>query len=167
MLWKKKCFLLAFITGLIFFSSWSYAQDWKGKGRIEGVVLGEEGEPVPNAKVTFTHLRLQATFSKTTNEKGVFKAAWIKGGRWHVDVQADGYLPRKLVAQVSEIIQNIPMEIFLKKTEKTVVEEELRDAVKTLLNEGNTLFEQKKYEDALVKFKEILEQVPESKSPIS
>ncbi|NIM44041.1 MAG: tetratricopeptide repeat protein, partial [Nitrososphaeria archaeon] len=138
-----------------------YSQDWKGKGRLKGVVLGEDGEPVANATVIFTHVQLQSKINSTTNKKGEFLAAWIKGGLWNVDVQAEGYLPKKMSYKVSEIIQNPPMEIVLKKTEKTVVREELREAVKSLLHEGNELFEQKKYEEAAVKFKEILEKVPE------
>lgn len=161
MLSRKKCFSLALVAILIFFISSAYPQDWKGKGRISGVVLGDGGEPVANAKITLTHLKLKATLSVNSDEKGKFLAAWIKGGRWNVDVEAEGYLPRKLFYEVSEIIQNPPMEIVIKKTEKTVVKEELVEAVKALLNEGNELFEQKKYKEALPKFKEILEKVPE------
>lgn len=161
MLSRKKCFLLAFIVILVFFSVLSYSQDWKGKGRLKGVVLGEDGEPVANAKVTLTLVRLQAKVDYTTDEKGEFLAAWIKGGLWNVDVEAEGYLPKKMSYQVSEIVKNPPMEIVLKKTEKTVVREELVETVKTFLHEGNELFAQKKYEEAVVKFKGILEKVPE------
>lgn len=161
MLLKKKCFLLLSLAILIFFSLWAYSQEWKGKGRIKGVVLGESGEPIANAKVTLTHVQLQAKRDVETNEKGEFLAAWIKGGRWDVDVQAKGYIPRKFSYTVSEILKNPPMEITLEKTEETVVREELKEVVETLLNEGNESFGQKKYEEALSKFKEILEKVPE------
>jgi len=161
MLLKKKSFLFLSIVILIFLSSLSYPQEWKGKGRIRGFVLGDNGEPVAGAKITLTHLKLQATLNFNTNEKGWFLAAWVKGGSWHVDVEAEGYIPIKLSYEVSEIIPNPPLEIILKKTEKTVVKEDLVDTVKTLLKEGNELFEQKKHEEALAIFKEIVEKVPE------
>ena len=108
MLSRKKCFPLAFIVILVFFSVLSYSQDWKGKGRLKGVVLGEDGEPVANATIIFTHVQLQSSINSTTNEKGEFLAAWIKGGLWNVDVEAEGYLPRKMSYNVSEIIKNPP-----------------------------------------------------------
>ncbi|TET46578.1 carboxypeptidase regulatory-like domain-containing protein, partial [Candidatus Aerophobetes bacterium] len=125
MLLKKKSLVLLSIAILIFLSSLSYPQEWKGKGRIRGHVLGENGEPVADAKITLTHIKLQATRNFNTDEKGWFLAAWVKGGSWHVDVEAEGYIPRKLSYEVSEIIPNPPMEIILKKTEKTVVKEDL------------------------------------------
>lgn len=161
MLLKKKSFLFLSIVVLIFLSSLSYSQEWKGKGRIRGVVLGENGEPIADAKITLTHIQLQATLNINTNEKGFFLAAWIKGGSWHIDVEAEGYVPIKLSYEVSEIIPNPAMEIILKKTEKTVVKEDLVEIVQGLLLEGNELFEQKKYEEAVAKFKEIVEKVPE------
>jgi len=161
MLLKKKSFLLLSIIILIFLSSLSYPQEWKGKGRIRGFVLGENGEPIVNAKITLTHLKLKATLNFNTSEKGRFVAAWVKGGSWHVDVEAEGYVPLKLSYEVSEIIPNPPLEIILKKTDKTVVKEELVETVKVLLKEGNELFEQKKHEEALAIYKEILEKVPE------
>ncbi len=160
MLSRKKGFALAFIVVPVFFSIFSYSQDWKGKGRLKGIVLGEGGEPVAKASVTLTHVQLQSSINFTTDEKGEFLAAWIKGGLWNIDVEANGYLPKKMSYSVSELVQNPPMEVVLKKTEKTVVKEELREAVKNLLHEGNELFEQKKYQEAIVKFKEILEKVP-------
>lgn len=161
MLLKKKSFLFLSIVVLIFLSSLSYSQEWKGKGRIRGFVLGENGEPIADAKITLTHIQLQATLNINTNEKGFFLAAWIKGGSWHIDVEAEGYVPLKLSYEVSEIIPNPPLEIILKKTEKTVVKEDLVEIVQGLILEGNELFEQKKYEEAVAKFKEIVEEVPE------
>lgn len=158
---KKRSFVLLSVVILIFLSSLSYSQEWKGKGRIRGFVLGDNGEPIADAKITLTHLKLKATLNVNTNEKGWFLAAWVKGGSWHVDVEAEGYLPRKSSYEVSEIIPNPPMEIILKKTEKTVVKEDMVETVKTLLKEGNELFEQKKHEEALAIFKEIVEKVPE------
>jgi len=157
---RNKFFLLAFILIFVFSWEWFYSQEWMGKGRIKGVVLGEDGEPVANARVTLTHLQLQAKVKYTTNEKGEFLAAWIKGGGWNVDVEAEGYIPKKMSYQVSELRQNPPMEIVLKKTEKTVVKEELMETVKTLVDEGNKLFEQKKFDEAAIKYKEILKEVP-------
>jgi tetratricopeptide (TPR) repeat protein len=161
MLLKNKSFLLLSMVILIFLSSLSYSQEGKGKGRKRGYVLGDNGEPVANATITLTHLKLQATRSINTDKKGWFLAAWIKGGLWNVDVEAAGYVPTKKSYQVSEIIPNPPMEIILKKTEKTVVREDLVETVKGLLQEGNELFEQKKHAEALAKFKEIVEKVPE------
>jgi Tfp pilus assembly protein PilF len=158
---KRKSFLLQSVVILIFLSSLSYSQEWKGKGRIRGNVLGEDGEPIANATITLTHLKLKAKLNVITDKKGWFLAAWVKGGSWHVDVEAVGYIPRKASYEVSEITPNPAMEIILKKTEKTVVREDLVETVKGLLLEGNELFEQKKHEEALAIFKEIAEKVPE------
>jgi len=161
MLLKKRCFPLAFVIILVFLSALLYPQDWKGKGRFRGVVRGESGEPIANAKITLIHVKLQAEVQLETDEKGEFLAAWIKGGEWNMDVEAEGYLPEKTSYQVSEFAKNPPLEIILKKAEKTLVREDLLGPVKILLNEGNELFEKKKYKEALVKYEEIKEKIPE------
>lgn len=158
---RWKFFPLLLVIILIFLSVFSFSQDWKGKGRFRGVVRGESGEPIANAKITLIHVKLQAKIQLETDEKGEFLAAWIKGGEWNMDVEAEGYLPKKTSYQVREFAKNPPIEIVLKKAEKTLVREDLLGPVKILLNEGNELFEKKKYKEALVKYEEIKEKIPE------
>jgi tetratricopeptide (TPR) repeat protein len=161
MLLKKRCFPLAFFIILVFLSALLYPQDWKGKGRFRGVVRGESGEPISKARITLIHVKLQAKVQLETDEKGEFLAAWIKGGEWNVDVEAEGYLPKKTSYQVREFAKNPPLEVILKKAEKTMVSEDLLGTAKTLLNEGNELFEKKRYKEALGKYEEIKEKIPE------
>jgi len=156
----KKRFALTFAAILIF-SILGYSQEWKGKGRIKGVVLGESGEPVIQAKIILTHAELNAKVEKTTDKKGEFTASWITGGIWYIDVEAAGYAPGRISVTVSEIRRDPPVKIILKQAEKTFLDKQLADAVSKLENEAIALLEQKKFDEAAAKYKEILEKTPE------
>jgi tetratricopeptide (TPR) repeat protein len=69
------------------------AQDWSGSGRVTGTVKSTDGSPIKGAMVYYRMLSdLEAGPPPfTTNKKGRFSFLGIKGGRWVVRVEADGY----------------------------------------------------------------------------
>lgn len=146
------CFLLASMV----LSTLVLAQEWRGKGRLRGVVLTEDGQPLPGVKVILVHVQYGAEIEFITDEKGKWVAANIRGGAWNIDFSADGYEPRQISTTVSEVLRSKPIEISLTRTEKSIV----TDKVTTLLASGNALYEQKKYQEAIQEYLNILEQNP-------
>lgn len=143
--------VLMLSSGLVF------SQDWRGKGRITGVVLAEDGNPIPNVKVIFEHSRYGAKFERSTDKNGKWVAANIRGGAWNIDFIAKGYEPKQISTTVSEVIRAKPIEIRLKKTEKRIVSKKVSE----LLVKGNELYNQRKYQEALEEYQNILKEHPE------
>jgi Tfp pilus assembly protein PilF len=147
-----------FLGVMIFFSILALSQDYKGKGRVTGTVTDEQGNPLEGVTVKFMHVRLNSGFETVTNAKGVWKASWIKGGTWYIDFLKPGYDPRNISVELSELRQNPPIELMLKKGEDLV----LTSTLKEDFQKGNTLYEEGKYEEAIEVFNAILEDVPDA-----
>ncbi len=151
---KKTVFslLLILLINLLVFS-----QDYKGKGRVIGYVFDEEGKPLEGVTVKLFSIRAQSGFEVMTDASGKWIASWIRSGAWNIDFERVGYMPRKISVQIKEYGQNPPIEINLKKAEGLVVTDELKAA----LREGNELFNEERYEEAIQVFGKILEENPE------
>lgn len=132
------------------------AQDWRGKGRLKGVVMTEDGEPLEGCKVILTSPRFNVNLEFLTNKKGEWKASMIRGGVWNIDFMAEGYEIKKISTTVSEILRGKIIEVRLKGTKKSVVTEKISG----LLVKGNELFDQGKYQEALEEYKKIAVENP-------
>jgi tetratricopeptide (TPR) repeat protein len=152
---KARIFTSALV--LIMLSCSAYAQDWRGRARIRGVVLNEDGNPIPNVKVIFMLDAQEAKFELSTDKNGKWQAANIRGGEWHIDFKAEGYETRQISTNVSELVRAKPIEIRLKRTEKNIISENLSQ----LLAKGNELFNSEKYEEAIEEYQTIFEKNPE------
>jgi len=143
-------FLLAGVAG--------FAQDYKGKGRVVGYVFDEQGNPLEEVKVKLFSLKAQQGFEVVSEKDGKWVASWIIGGGWNVDFEKLGFMPKKIAIEVQEYQRNPEININLKKAEGLVITEEL----KTELNKGNQLFEEKKYDEAAAVYEGILTKYPDA-----
>ena len=81
------------------------AQDWAGKGRAQGLVEDEAGNPVAGAKITLlfpANGPIGGPEPLTTNKKGRWSFLGMQGGNWKVLIDLDGYLPSEGVLYVNE-----------------------------------------------------------------
>jgi hypothetical protein len=134
------------------------AQEYKGKGRLIGLVSDEAGVPLEGVKVKLVSLRAQTGFEVLTDKEGKWVAAWIRGGGWNIDFEKIGYMPKKISADVQEYNRNPEISVKLAKVVGMVITEE----VKTLLVKGNQLFEAKDYAGAEAAYYEILAKSPDA-----
>ena len=134
------------------------AQDYKGKGRLLGIVTDEQGQPLEGVTVKLFWLKSQTGFEIKTDKDGRWTAAWIRGGGWNVDFEKVGYAPKKISIDVNEYGKNPEVAVTLVKIEGLAVTDDIKD----LLGEGNRLFEEGKYDQAEVKFLTILDKNPEA-----
>ena len=152
---KKTACLAAF---LLLSSLFVLAQDYKGKGRLGGVVTDMAGAPLDGVTVKLFSLTAQQGFSIKTDKNGRWLAAWIRGGSWNVDFEKIGYAPKKLSVDISENRKNPEIEVKLEKVEGLALTDEIKD----LLVKGNELFEQKNFDGALTLYQEIMTKYPEA-----
>lgn len=154
---RKTAFMTASLL-ILGISSALWAQDYKGKGRIGGLVTDEAGTPLADVSVKMFSLKAQQGLTVKTDAKGKWIAAWIRGGAWNIDFEKIGYAPKKIVVDVQEFKKNPDIEIKLAKVEGLVLTDEIKD----LLVKGNDLFDKKDYEGALAVYQEIITKYPDA-----
>lgn len=154
----KKSSLILGLVLVLAASSVLSAQDWKGKGRLGGLVLDQSGAPIEGVKVKLFSLKAQEGTDVKTDKSGRWMAAWIRSGAWNVDFEKIGYAPKKIVIEISESKKNPDVDIRLEKIEGLVITDEVKD----LLTRGNELFEKKDYAGALALYQDILAKYPDA-----
>ncbi len=122
------------------------AQDWAGRGRANGRVTDQEGNPVASAKITL-HLPRRPDAGPppiTTDEKGRWSFLGLTGGPWTVVIQAEGYKDSEGTFQVDEFNPTKPLVVQLEKNPFDAVQQ------------GQDLIDQGKYDEARAKFQKVL-----------
>ena len=142
------------------------AQDWRGKARIDGRVLSEQGEAIPGAKLTLKRSGAGPE-ALTTDKKGRWAYLGLANGSWDIDVEAAGYDPYKTTVQLSEINRIPPMDIRLHAAPKAEPAPAAGAAPKgaspdviPILEHGNQLIEAKDYAGARAEYEKALAAVP-------
>ncbi|MGD2294657.1 MAG: tetratricopeptide repeat protein [Candidatus Aminicenantes bacterium] len=135
------------------------AQEGRGKGRVRGEVHDEAGNPIEGAKIVATHLQSGTTFTGTSDERGNWAVAGLGTGYFRFTVSAEGYGTTYHETRVSQFAQrNPPIKFTLKKVQVSAMDmPAIQDEGSlALFEEGNQLYEQEKYDEAVVKFEEFL-----------
>ncbi len=135
--------------------------DVTGKGKIRGIVTDESGKPLEGVTVKLYSVRAQSYFlpNPVTDSEGRWRAIYLRGGGWNIDFEKAGYETKKVSYPVNEQAgaKNPEIEIKMIKIEGIVLNEE----IVTELEKGNLLFTEKKYQEALLAYEEILKKNPE------
>ncbi len=142
------------------------AQDWKGRGRIQGRVTTESGEPIEGAKVT---VYLDGDHSKgpeatTTNKKGRWSVGGLRRGHWSIRIEKDGFVPREGAEDVSELKAGRPTTVELRNLDDTEEAKKGRE-VRGWIDQAQTAFQQKKYAEARELYKKALPELKEDSHP--
>jgi len=135
-----------------------FAQGYKGKGKVKGVVTDQDGKPIPGVTVKLYCRRADSGFETETDEEGEWKAFYIRGGPWDIDFEKIGYMPQKINVRLSEVNKNPDIEIRMMKIEGLVVTDELKEE----LQKGNALYDTGKYEEAIRYYNDILAEYPDA-----
>lgn len=158
----KRITALIISLSLIFvFSSW--AQQGRGRGRIHGTVKDEAGNPLEGVKIVAQHLKYNTTFESRSDKKGKWAIAGLGTGYFRITATKEGYAPVYHEMKVSQFSRNNPpIHFTLKKIQvrslnSPAIEDEASLAI---FEEGNNLFDQGKYQEAIPKFEEFLSKNP-------
>lgn len=134
------------------------AQDYKGKGRLSGIVTDESGAPLEGVTVKLFNPRAQGGVTVTTDKAGKWLAAWIRSGSWNLDFSKIGYGPKKISVDISENKKNPEIEISLAKIEGLA----LTDDIMVQLGRGNELFGQGDFAGALAVYEKLIADNPDA-----
>jgi len=153
---KKAAIVFVLILVMI---TLGFSQTYKGKGRITGLILDEAGNPIEGVKIKLFSLRGKSGFEVETDAEGKWIASWLRGGSWDIDFEKVGYMRKSISIHVTEYGKKPPpIEIRLTAVEGFLITDELKAALK----EGNELFADEKYLEAIVVYKKLIEDFPEA-----
>ena len=150
------------------------AQEWTGRGRIEGTVKNEKGEPIAGASIS---LRWKESGKGgpdvKTDKKGKWAYIGLTGGQWIYSVEAPGYVPQSYPISVAEASRNQPVDVTLQPAQAQAApaesHEELKVGGKTISKEaseaiekGNTAFSAKNLPEARENYLRALQELPDN-----
>ncbi|HOW43874.1 MAG TPA: tetratricopeptide repeat protein [Candidatus Aminicenantes bacterium] len=146
--WIKRA---AVAAALSFLAAGLCAQAGQGRGRLTGTVMDETGKPIVKASISLEFENSGKKFEATSNDKGEWVFMGLGTGRANLIFVADGFLPVTQQITISQLQRNPPVNQVLKvDTEKKA---RLKDeAAMGQLEQGNSLFNERKYQEALAVF---------------
>lgn len=159
---RKKCLKLGLLILLALSLSvqLSLAQEQTGKGRINGDVVDESGQPVEGALILVESMKTKTKFQGVSDESGHFAVAGLGTGYWRITASKKGYTSSSVDMNVSQLTRNPPITFTLKKMTgfaALMADEESFQ----LFDKGNLLIEEEKYDEALEIFEEFRNKYPE------
>jgi len=154
---KPRISSLIVFLALILITVSASAQDWRGAGRISGIVKDEAGQPVEGVAVKATRVGSNGGPQTKTNKKGEWALNGLNGGQWNIDFDMAGYETAKKTTNFQEHDSNPPMPVTLK---KAAVDPNV--AIAADLNKAAELIKAQKYADARAIYENILAKYPEA-----
>jgi tetratricopeptide (TPR) repeat protein len=113
--WRSLSQGCGLVLGLLAAST-AYAQDWAGRGRIQGIVTDEAQRPVAGAVVRLVKAGQGGGPPELqTNDKGRWSFLGLSGGTWEVEIEAPGYAISTGSFPVNEYGVNDPIRVQLLK----------------------------------------------------
>lgn len=146
-------FTLAFGSGAV-----GLRAQMTGTGRVSGTVKDQEGKPIPGAKVVAQGDAGGSPLQATVDAKGEWAILGFRSGKYSFTVSADGYKTEVMNAPVQQMSKNPKLDVILAKA--TAAQAVGNPKAAALLTEGNQLFQQKQYPEALAKFQQLLAEAP-------
>jgi tetratricopeptide (TPR) repeat protein len=156
--------VLVIVALAIFMAVSLFAQSGSGvigKGKLKGTVYDDSGKPLAGVTVKLFSVRAQSFFlpDPQTDNEGRWKAVFLRTGSWNINFEKAGYETKKITYQVNDApgAKQPEIEIKLIKIEGI----SLTDNLVAELEKGNLLFSEKKYQEALLAYEDILKKNPD------
>jgi len=149
--------VLLFLLGI---TSITMAQEGTGKGRISGIVVDEQGNPIEGALILVESMRYQTKFQGQSDDEGRFAVAGMGTGFWRITASKNGYSSSYVDMNVRQLTKNPPITFTLQKMTGYSALMSDEDAFK-MFDKGNLLIQEEKYDEALGIFEEFLGKYPE------
>lgn len=161
----RSCFsLFTFLFLLIVFLAWtvpfSFSQEHLGKGRISGIVVDDQGNPIEGVLITVESLKYKTKLQGYSDKKGHFAVAGMGTGYWRITATKKGYNSSYVDMNIRQLRRNPPITFTLKKMTGYAALMADEDSFK-MFDKGNLLIKEEKYDEALAVFNEFLEKYPE------
>jgi tetratricopeptide (TPR) repeat protein len=154
------CSWLSFAIFVLFSAIPSVSQEGLGKGRISGVVVDESGNPVEGALIAVESAMTDAKLEGKSDKEGRFAVAGMGTGMWRITASKQGYADSFVDMNVRQLAPNPPITFTLKKMAGLAALKTDEESF-ALLDRGNSLLQEEKYDEALQVFDEFATKYPE------
>ncbi len=151
------------VTAVMLLGPWGFlrsAQENLGRGRISGQVTDENGEPLAGAVVVAEFIQGKAKLDGQSDKKGRFAIAGLGTGMWRVTASKEGYVSSFVEMDVSQLRANPPITLTLNKVTNLQGLQADKSGME-IIDRGNALLQEGKYDEAILAFREFLEKYPE------
>ncbi len=160
---KQILFSVAVVLAVFISSSILLAQEGRGKGRITGVVLDEDNNPIEGVEIQLQATNFNLSMTTKSNAKGEWGFLGFGRDVFKFTFKKEGYLTTFSQLVLSGVDKNPAQRIILKKTpeipEGAIV---VTEAVKADFKKADALFKEKKYAEALPYYEAIVRKNPEA-----
>jgi len=151
--------LAALVAGLV--AGLGFAQAGRGVGRIGGVVVGPDGNPLEGVKVKIVFSQNEKmVVEQTTSKKGEWSFLGLGTGNWDFTAVAAGYMPQTKTLYVSQLGVNPKVTVTMQKMPAGGGGIVADEATFAILEKGNQLFKDGKYDEAIAQFQDFLAKNP-------
>lgn len=148
----KFLFVALLVAGLL--SAPMMAQEGRGKGRITGSLEDDKGNMLAGKELTlYFDKNPDLKHTTKTNSKGEWSFNGLGTGTWVLTTKVEGFEVYKSGFRVNQLSKNPYRKVKLKKPKLVP---------KMFFEEGNKLFAEKKYDEAIEKYKAFLEKHPDT-----
>jgi Tfp pilus assembly protein PilF len=143
------------------------AQDWIGRGRLQGIVKDEQGKPVVGAKVTLRPGNTGVDPANSgpptivTDKDGRWTKLGLAGGPWSVLIEGEGFIASEGRLNVGEEGPPAPPVVITLRALSKAQAEPAKPSKTQIANQtivkGNELLAQQKYAEARAEYQKALE----------
>jgi len=129
------------------------AQDWRGAGRIPGMVVDEAGQPIQGATLKANCAERGGGTTIQSNKKGEWVLGGVVGCNWAFDVSAPGYETYQIMIRLpGESARLQPVKIPLKKAKAGGASPELQ----ALAAKADAAYKEGRFADARAEYEKLL-----------
>jgi len=145
---------------VLILSTTAFAQAGRGKGRLTGFVVNEKGEAIAKAVVKLEFEKGGLKDETTSGSKGEWSFISLGTGNVILTASANGYLDNNAQAYVQQLEKNPPVKIVLREDKEKKVRVQ-NEASMLELEQGNLLYNERKFDEALEFFNKFAELNPD------
>jgi len=159
----KKHIFIGLVTVILIsaFSLGCWAQEGRGIGRLTGIVMDKDKNPIEGAKLTLEYVQFTAEKTVETDKEGRFAFLGLGKGMVRVKAEKEGFVPGGLQLEVSGANRNPTQYIILQRVTDVKPEENKGDQAREAFSQANALFKEGKYEAAMALYDDFRKQQPD------
>jgi len=132
-------------------------QDGMGIARLSGEVRDEAGRPLAGVRIALLHVESGTIRFAASDDKGKWAVLGLGSGMWRITLTLDGFRMRLEDALVSQTGRNVPVKSVLRRAPS---EGPGADTGVELVEQGNRFFADKRYDEALLVYREFMDKHP-------